>query len=210
MFFYTLLSLKWVFLGAIFGRIDGGGITKIPEWLERLLVMSAFVIACAPFAGAWSLAALIGTIGIATGHGQYFSSGTPKAVSPEKVDGVLTWLFGKDPRTSDEFKQWRDDNYINAPQPVKDKIHLIMQDYGRNRLYWRNVAGMFLTGQLVGLPAAILAVIFGFWPGLLFLTTGMIKAGSYSIRNTEVSEYLNGAGRHIVCLIVIFAVLGVL
>lgn len=207
-FFICLVSLYWVFTGAVWGRADGGGFGKIQEWLERLLVMSAFVISTATFAGAYSLAALLGTFGIATGHGQYFLNRIVKAVEPEFFDFIVKLVFGQDPRTKKEYKQYRGDNWVNVPQVIKDKIYLEMQDYGLNKLYWRNVFGMFTTGAFVGLPAFILAMAFGKSIGVLYLLTGFVKAGAYMIgykfwKSTEPAEYINGGGRHFLCLLVI-------
>lgn len=206
-FFILLVSLYFVFTGALWGRLDGGG-WKSPEWLERLLVMSAFVISTATFAGLYSVASLAGVAGIATGHGQYFLATVVKAISPEFFDFLVRPLFGKDPRTKEEYKAYRDDEWHKAPQEIKDKIHLEMQDYGMEKLYWRCVFGMFVTGSIVGLPAFILAMIFGKLWGTLYLLTGVVKAIAYMLgykfwRSTEPAEYINGGGRHFLCLLVI-------
>jgi hypothetical protein len=206
--FATLASLYFIFHGAIHGRIDGGGVAKVSEWVERTLVMSGFVIACAPFAGLWALAAYPGVVGIATGHGQYFLAMTAKAIAPEFFDFIVSWLFGKDPRTSDEYKKWRGDKWSSAPQEIKDKLHLEMQAYGHGRLYRRCVFGMFVTGTLVGLPAALVAFLFGNLYGGFFLLTGVVKSLAYIIgwevfKDTAPAEYINGGGRNALCLIVI-------
>ncbi len=215
-FFTVLASLYFIFHGAIHGRVDGGGIAKVSEWVERTLVMSGFVIACAPFAGLWALTAYSGVAGIATGHGKYFLAMLAKATGPEFFDFIVSWFFGKDPRTSDEYKKWRGEKWSSAPQEIKDKLHLELQTYGHGRLYRRCVFGMFVTGTLVGLPAFVVSIVFGKLYGAFFLLTGIIKALSYIIgwevfKSTEPAEYMNGGGRNALCLIVIlFAVLAIL
>lgn len=205
--FYIISSIKIIFLSAIYGRIDGGGLVKCNEWLERVLVMSFFVLACSLFAGWWALVALIGMVGIATGHGQYFLNRKVDATEPERVDFLLLPFFGKDPRTDKRYKQYRGDNSL--PDLLYAELELSMEEYGMTRLYWRNIMGMFLTGTLVGLPAAILAVFYGEYDIVAaFLLTGAIKAFSYVVSyeiwgRTEQAEYLNGAGRGLICLLAI-------
>lgn len=203
--FYLLIALKVVLLGAVYGRLDGGGIAKCSEWIERSLIMFFFVLACVPFAGYWSFFAYAGVIGIATGHGQYFLDLNIKAVSGERTDFITRLIFGKDPRTKIEYLTYRDDYWGNAPRYIKDKIHLEMQDYGLNKLYWRGVCGMFVTGSLVGLPAFIVSMCFGQIEGALFLLTGPAKALGYILgqkfwASTEPAEYINGGLRNVVCL----------
>lgn len=194
-FFVFLASIKVIFLGAVYGRLDGGGIAKVSEWVERSLIMFFFVLACTPFAGLWSLLAYAGVIGIATGHGQYFLARTVKHISPERLDFIVRLFFGQDPRT--KYTQ-------------KDNIEAAIAAYGNNRLYWRCVFGMFVTGSFVGLPAVIISLCFGaFTPALWLSLTGVVKALAYMtgyalFKNTESAEYINGAGRNVLCLGAIF------
>lgn len=197
-FFLFLLSVKFIFLGAIYGRMDGGGIVKTPELLERILCMSFFVLACAPFAGAWSLIALAGIAGIATGHGQYFLARLPKYTKPEFFDFAVRPFFGADPRNE----------YIsgeNSGIEYEKKI----KEYGPKKLYWRNVFGMLITGTIVGLGAFVVCLAHGsFFYGLLFLMTGVIKAISYILgwelfKSTEQAEYINGGARTALCVAVL-------
>lgn len=213
-FFLFVVSIYWVFLGAIWGRIDGGGIADVKEWVERILVMISFVISTAVFASAWSLFALTGMVGIATGHGQWFLSRTIKAIKPEKLDFIVTYLFGQDPRTKEDYKAWRGDNWINAPDAIVEEITRELKVYSDSKLYWRCVFGMFVSGTVVGLPAFFLSIFFGEWAGCLFLLTGVAKALAYIIsdvffKRTEPAEYINGGLRNVICLAIIFLSLGV-
>jgi hypothetical protein len=210
--FYILAILKVLFLGAVYGRMDGGGIANTKEWTERSLIMFFFVLACAPFAGLWALLAYAGVVGIATGHGQYFLSRAVKYIGDtadgkkgtyERVDPFVSLFFGKDPRTDKKHNQLTGAVQISSVQKA-------MNDYGLRRLYWRNVFGMFCTGFLVGLPAAVIALSFSAHiPAALFFLTGFVKSAAYVIghavsKNTESAEYINGAGRNAICLGVIF------
>ena len=200
-FFYVLIAIKVILLGAVYGRLDGGGIAKVSEWIERSLVMFFFVLACAPFAGLWALLAYAGVVGIATGHGQYFLSIAVKFIKAQGVDPFIKLFFGADPRTSIKFKKMSGAARIST-----------ITKYGKRKLYWRNVFGMFLTGTLVGLPAFIISMCFGQWWGSLFLLTGVVKALAYMTgflfwKSTEPAEYINGGLRNIICLSVIAMVL---
>lgn len=183
---YAMLIIQSVVIGALAGRIDGGGIFKFNEWVERAIIMSFFVIACIPTAGFWSVFALLGTFGIATGHGQYFLDLNMQKVKPEWFDFIVEWFFGKDPRTLEV-------------QPA---------DIDKEHLYDRCLFGMFVTGTVVGLPAAIVALLSGNFPGgLLFLMTGIAKAGAYYASDklgykTEGGEYGNGGLRNLICSVV--------
>lgn len=214
LFFHFLIWLKFTALGAIYGRMDGGGIADVKEWVERSLIMFAFVLSCAPFAGVVSVGAYLGVVGIATGHGQYFLETTIKAMSAERFDFVVRLFFGADPRTAVELKPWRGEKWNNAPQEIKDSLFLKMQDYGLSKLYWRNIFGMCVTGSLVGLPAFILAILYGQAVGVLFLLTGPIKAFSYMFawnfyKTTVTAEYINGGLRNNLCLCIIYLMLGI-
>lgn len=196
-FFYALASLKAIFLGAVYGRLDGGGITSTHEWIERSLIMFFFVLACAPFAGYWSLLAYLGVIGIATGHGQYFlnlKNPYPQKEFKERVDPFVSLLFGPD---------WRaqfDSNHDFTKKQIKKYEEI------KGKIYWRNVFGMFCTGALVGLPAAALAVTFSQYIVCgLFLMTGPAKSISYAISDKlgwgyVGGEYINGALRNAICV----------
>ena len=212
--FYLLIALKVVLLGALYGRLDGGGIAKVGEWVERSLIMFFFVLACAPFSGLYALLSYGGVGGIATGHGQYFLNRMIKAIAPERFDFIVRWFFGTDPRTQEKYSVYRDDAWRSASASIQHRIDHDMMDYGLNKLYWRNVFGMFVTGSLVGIPAFIISMCFGQWIGAVFLLTGVVKSIAYMVgyrlySNTESSEYINGGLRNVICLCVMgFILLG--
>lgn len=202
-----VFSLIWIAIGCIAGRMDGGGIIKTPELIERLLVMCGFVIALAPSCGIYSLLALLGTFGIATGHGQYFPSLKVKALKPEYFDFIVKPLFGQDPRSHRDYKPIRGMSLKEGSEQYEE-LHTRMKSYGINKLYWRNVFGMFITGALVGLPAAALGFIFAQPLTYLFLLTGLVKSVAYIVgekffNGTEAAEYINGGLRYLLCLLVL-------
>jgi len=183
--------------------MDGGAPVKIPELLERILCISSFTIVCCLSYGWWGLCSLIGILGIATGHGQYFLERMLKAISPERVDFIVRLFFGVDYRTT------LNKNFAISATSAEYYIQRIYP-----KLYWRCVLGMFLTGLLVGLPSAIVAACHGdFLIACLFLLTGPIKSISYMVgwhykdlfklkhleKDTEKAEFLNGFLRTLLC-----------
>lgn len=163
--------------------MDGGAPPKVNEWAERILCMSFFLYsAWCITQDAWALVSLAGVFGLATGHGQYFLNRSIQAIEPEKTDFLVRLVFGKDPRTNDIYAYVRGDAWYKYGVTVKDDIRIDMQEYGMTKLYWRCVAGMFVTGALVGLPAAILAIVYGEYIAAIPLAlTGAAKAGGYMI-----------------------------
>lgn len=203
-------------LGAIYGRMDGGGILKTHEQVERALIMFYFVAACIPFAGWWSILAYAGMVGIATGHGQWFLNLAVQAIEPEKTDYVVRLVYGPDPRTAEKYVEYRDyvDWYNKDPEKLKrfneviaPQIEQDMAAYGLEKLYRRNVFGFFVGGSLLGVPAALLALCFGAWlPALVLSLTGVVKATAYVIaykfyQSTVPAEYINGGARTALALI---------
>lgn len=193
--FIVAVSALVLFYGAKWGRMDGGGGWSTPEWVERTAVMLPFVAACVPWAGWWAVLAYAGVVGIATGHGQYFLDLKFKFISAEKIDPFVRIFFGRDPRTQ------------VAPGALASAIYR----YGINKLYWRNVFGMYVLGTLVGLPSAILAASFGHWLFAgLFLLTGVSKAVAYMAgekwgSGTKTAEWVNGTLRTATALAVFWS-----
>lgn len=185
-------------IGACLGRMYGGGLWELPKLVENALIMSFFVAACIPFAGVWSLLALLGMLGISTGHGQYFLNRQIKHIKAEWFDFIVKLVFGHDSRT------------LTTNQA---DIEFLTSIYGMKKLYWRNVFGMFVTGTVVGLPAAIISFVFGYYlVGVLLLTTGIIKASAYMIsdkflKSTEGAEYINGGLRGLVAMVALYLAL---
>lgn len=202
---FTLLLVVFfiqsAFLGAMFARMDGGGVFESAQWTQRSLVMSQIILGCIPFAGWYALAAFAGVLGIILGHGTYMPTLAPQPSSPERLDFIVRLFFGRDPRAGEEFKQWRDLPANQIPKEITAKVRAAMEAYGVSRLRRRAYFGMFVTGSITGLPAAILALYFGAYiPAALFAMTGIAKAGGYWIgwtfwRNTEAGEWTHGALR---------------
>lgn len=204
-----IFIVQTLFLGAIFARMDGGGIVKTPEIVERLLVMSFFVFACWPSAGMYSVLALIGMVGIATGHGQYFLSMLVKAINPQRLDIIVEYFFGTDPRTLEKYDNYKEEKWVNVTPAVQEDLHNELEKYSYTKLYKRNLFGMFVTGSLEGLPAGIICLLSGNILGIVLLLTGFTKATSYFICNklgftTEPAEYIKGLLRNLLCLIALY------
>lgn len=193
-------------MGGWLGRMDGGAPPKLPNIIERLLCLSPFVFVACSLYGYWGLLSLIGLFGIVTGHGAFFPQRILKKIKPERVDFLLVPFFGKDPRIE------LSPNFQISSSYAEYYIQRIYP-----KLYWRNVAGMFLTGLLVGLPAAIVALCHGDWTICgLFCLTGPIKSLSYMLglevkdlfklkhleKDTEKAEFLNGFFRTLLCGII--------
>lgn len=206
MLFCTLIIIQFIALGAVYGRINGGGFED-QRLISRIIIMSAFVLACSVYVNWWALFAFLGVFGIATGHGQYFLDrqlvGQRERV--ERLDFIVKWVFGKD---------WRE-NYSQDHEFTKAETDKFYSEIYRP-LYWRNAFGMFLTGSLVGLPSAVIMLCIGqYVPALLFACTGVAKALAYMIGNfiqdkfgkqgTVIAEYLNGGLRNALCLLVMLA-----
>ena len=210
---YILYGLAGIFfiqnlvLGAILGRMDGGGGPKTPELVERLLIMAYFVVACVPYAGWASPIALAGAAGIATGHGMYFLALVVKAIEPERFDFIVRLFFGEDPRAAYKFCHLVDKKPFELRPDQLADIQAAMNSYGMKRLYWRCVFGMFVTGTIVGLPAALVCLYYGAWlPALALSLTGVVKAAAYPIayrffQSTVPAEYGNGGGRTALALV---------
>lgn len=185
-----------------FGRMDGGGKPSTPEIVDRLLCISCFVWATIPFAGWFSIITLLGIFGLATGHGQYFLARMLKALTPEFFDFVVRWFF------KDDWRCGFPEKYEFSPSQAEFYQREIFP-----KLYKRNVFGMFVTGMIVGLPAAILSVFFGEWlAAFLFLQTGTAKALAYVVGykiwgNTESAEFINGFLRTLLAVIAFWNVI---
>lgn len=193
------ISLLWGW----FGRMDGGAPPKIPNIVERFLCLFPFIFVACTFYGWWGTFASLGLLGIVTGHGQYFLYRLLKPCNPERVDFLLVPFFGKDYRTTLDK---------NTPITKEQSDYYYKNKY--EKMYWRNVAGMFLTGLLVGFPASIVSYAHGdIIIGSLFLLTGPIKSISYMIgwelrnvlhikyldEDTAKAEFINGFLRTLLC-----------
>ena len=195
-----LIIILAVVIGAWLGRMDGGGWPNTPELLERLCIMSFFALACFPFAWGWSVLAYLGGVGLATGHGQYYLNRVVKLdMRDEYFDFLVRPFFGHDPRL--------------LPASSVTTLTQYVESYGHTKLYWRCVFGMFVTGSLVGLPAALIAIKFGrFDEAVLLSLTGVAKALAYIIGyefwgSTAPAECINGGLRTLLAMTALFITL---
>lgn len=207
-----------------FARMDGGAPPKVNEWVERLLCISVFTYTAWTISQDWwTLVSLLGIFGLATGHGTYFLNRMVKAVEHERLDFLVRPFFGADPRANKKYKAYRGSKWNSAPKSIRVQVEADMHAYGYTKLYWRNVFGMFVTGSLVGIPTAILAVVYGAYIDSIFIAcTGFAKSfaymagyfmykkgwlqnlsttkiGKYLNHDTAMGEYLNGVLRTALC-----------
>lgn len=193
-FLFILGFLMLCAAGGFTARMDGGGEPKTPEIVERLLCMSFFVIGLIPSSGWWSILAIAGMFGLATGHGQYFLSLLIRAVDGERLDFFVRLFFGRDPRTDTEFLHLRG-KWEQATEYDRMRLQKLVIQYGERKLFWRNVFGMFVTGTFVGLPGAIVALCNGaYLTAGLMACTGLAKAAAYYFNRpfTVPAEWTNG------------------
>lgn len=213
------------FIGGWFARMDGGAPPRVNEWIERTLCMSFFLYATWMITQDWwAAAAYAGVLGLATGHGQYFLSRQIRPISPEKVDFIVRLFWPDDPRSNKNFEHLFDKPLKQIPESVTIVLRRDSERYGMKKLYWRNVTGMFCTGFLVGLPAGIIAIVYGaYLSALFFLCTGFAKSISYILgyslyqaglleklgkhldHATAAGEYANGFIRTLFCILAILA-----
>lgn len=196
--------LALIAAGALLGRINGGGlIIGLSRWWSRIGIMGMFVACLWVSASWWATIAALGVLGIATGHGHYLAR-TVRAYAAEKLDVVVKLFFGKDPRTQGRYAKYEHINHDELLSMFPDdaaKMRDEMEGYGLTKLRIRNIFGMFVTGQLVGLFGCIVCLCLGLWPhAALFALTGAAKAIAYGVtENTEHSEYINGGLRGAIC-----------
>lgn len=186
--------------GAIFYRMRGGS----PSWprpIEQCLYCLIYGMTLAIAGVPWWAVALGYAASVAfccTGHGQYMSLGKHLAyVKPERFDALL-WPFGADPRNEElpGGSGWH-----VPPENAAMYYSYHSERYGLRRLYWRCVAGLWLTGTLVTyFPGVILAFNDPGNPafGALLAFSGGLKAPAYMLSHrlgwgTEGGEYMTGA-----------------
>lgn len=118
-----------------------------------------------------------------TGHGQYFPAMMAKAIEPERLDFIVKWFYGDDPRTEDKLVI-----------EVEEAINL----YGRTKLYNRCLFGMIITGGFVSLMPGIAIAFSNIGAGLMVAVSGFVfKPLAYDVahriwKNTDHAEYIYG------------------
>lgn len=197
---WTFLLLTSTVTGALFYRMRGGE-PDLPRPVEQVLFCLIFIVAMDVFGvGIWAglIPFIIAVLITCTGHGQYFLSLTPKLIKNERIDFLLRPIFGHDPR---------DLVYAVSPQEI-DKL---IDDYGREKLYWRCVTGMAMTGFLISLAPGIAVAFWHPLPGVLLALSGLIKAPAYMAshrigQGTEGGEWGYGGAQWFIgaAIIIIF------
>lgn len=180
-------ALLTTYAGAIFYRMRGGA-PKWPQPTEQMLFCVIYLFALL-MSTPWPLALAgyaLSVAGCCTGHGQYFLALKVKAIKPERLDFIVRFFYGRDPRTT-----------VVAPE--NDPLILVlMKDYDLERLYMRCLFGLAVTGLAVTLAPGIILSLHAPVPGVMLALSGVLKAPAYHIsqkltKSTELAEYLTGA-----------------
>lgn len=199
--YYIMGVIALSFIGAVFYRMRGGK-PDIPRPIEQMLFCSIFILVGWLTGVEWwfnGLTFAIATAATLTGHGTYFLSRMVKAVEPERMDFLVRPFWGADPRTIEKYKSLRGDNWYMADQRARDEVEAAMIKYGLEKLYWRNVTGMAVTGGIVSLAPGIGIAFVNPLVGLLVAISGFIaKPIAYMVsykagHDTEGGEYGTGA-----------------
>lgn len=198
----TLLGIPFILLGSLLSRMHGGGkhLGKIGDFIDRYS-LEAFLLALPLipilyFNGVTLLLSLFAyataVIALRKGHGQYMTLPySEKIINAEDIDIIPTLFFGEDPRVS------KTGHVILEEAVLGDKIY----EYGKKKLYWRNVFGMSISGLTVTLLSSILLLSEAFFTGaIILLLGGTAKSIAYVIgwklkdndEATELAEYLRG------------------
>jgi len=211
-----MLSMFILFMaiicGAVLYRARGtAGEINLPRPLEQMGFCAVFLFTLG-IGGVHALAVGIGyvvsVVATLTGHGLYFPSRKIEATEPERLDVIVSWLFGVDPRTADEYNpDWRGWNgwYFSNPMKantwdttIKPKLEKQMNDYGMTKLYWRCMCGMAVTGGAVTLAPGMALMIWHPLHGAIVALSGFISKplgyaiGQYTPMRTDASEYIYG------------------
>lgn len=157
---------------------------KYKKYLHRpwnqILFAAPYALLCTPpNVDSWWIAPIVlalATLGVLTGHGQYFLDRQLKDIKPETLDFLLVPFFGKDPRTENSVYGY--------------------MTYGDSKLYWRNVAGLSVTGAAITLPAGIaLADPFIALSGAVKVPCYMLGQKIYDISPKVERFHLNDEGK---------------
>lgn len=166
MIYITVISiLLFACLGAVLSRMDGGGIIKLPEWVDKVGVTFPYAIIgymVVPWAAVPCMA--FAWLGRALGHGGFFDLGS----NPKEPNN------GRDLERIEPAIYWLHDNISR---------------------FWYDFIGLMLSGLMVTIiPAMFLAVWGHYALALLMVLSGLAKAPSYALGrgNTEIGEYVNG------------------
>lgn len=198
--FFTLFMMA---MGAYLYRVRGGSMwPRLPKPLEQLLFSLPYGIVTGLQIADWydwqwgvgvGMAVWFITTGaVILGHGPYFLSLTRVAFERERIDFIVTWLFGEDPRATKALKPLRGIGANDLTDAQRAEIEAAIFAYGENWLYWRCVTGMALSGLVVTIPAGVATLnpflaLSGAWKAVAYMIAK--KADS----DTEGGELLTGA-----------------
>lgn len=168
--------------GAYVARLHGGA-NKIPKQVEAFLwaLPQAYVASIATNNIVSVVVLVLTMLAMNTGHGQYFSFGRVwKRVKPERIDFMVEWFFGIDPRERIA------EHHTDRP---------LVYDL----LYFRCFFGMMIKGILRVLPCA-LALSLTPHISVLLIFGGALTAVAYALSHeifeahiaTKYGEYLSG------------------
>lgn len=127
--------------------------------------------------------------GKATGHGQYMSfANSVKYMKEKRVDFILKWFFGKDPRTD---------------ETLKGKVFLVIKAialYGKRKLWWRCFSGLSIVGFAAVSGAVLVMSFINPQAALIIASGGCLKAVAYALgwavfkgdKATITGEFLTG------------------
>lgn len=189
---------------AVLSRMVGGGHKPLPyglnEWLISLPVfMVAQTISHLEMSWYLSLTVSLVCYGLAVlsfrlGHGQYFDPYLRRNTEyrePEKIDFIVSWLYGTDPKTIED-------------KEVRDYEISI---YHPSMYYYRCMFGLFLTGLVAFIGLIPLAIYTDhLWLAASLILFSVYKPVAYSLgwetflednhlnlnHGTEYGEYYRG------------------
>lgn len=203
-----ILSIFILFMATITGAVlyrARGGWPDIPRPFEQMAFCAVFLFTLAIIGVDWysnGLSYVLAVVAVLTGHGLYFLDRNPRATEPERLDFIVKWFFGEDPRTAEFYKKhWRNHSswyHINMPKTqewlddVQPQLIEEMNQYGMNKLYWRCVTGMAITGGAVSLAPGLVLMFVNPWAGVVVALSGFISKPLAYIVSYKIGEATEG------------------
>lgn len=166
-------------------RMHGGAPPKLPWKLDEIFIgclvtLPAVLLALKNNLDLNSILCFTGAVFLSTailktkGHGQYmnlkFLPPWPRTITPETWDIFLKPVLGIDPRTT---KDWTELHHSTKAKRLKD--------YGLNKLLFRCLSGLFISGSSVSLGLVVFLCYSGEWLNgiLTFMFFGFSKSLGY-------------------------------
>lgn len=143
-------------------------ITDLIPYLDKFAFETIMVAICSVIG---FIAFALAVAGKSLGHGQWQNLGTVlKRITPEKLDFIVSWFFGPDPRSIISFKCVITGKMLEGSRPI---IH--------DKLYWRCVFGMALVGLAATLGAALIVGWISPPAGAIIALGGLLKGRAYVV-----------------------------